>query len=58
MLATYAKGRKGNVNRKVPVGIGIPLDLLEKIDRQRGDKSRSEFVVHLIEKALEKEAEK
>jgi len=46
------------VNRKVPVGIGIPLDLLEKIDRERGDKSRSEFVVQLIEKALEKEAEK
>lgn len=65
MLATNAKKvketaaeRKGDVNRKVPVGICIPMDLLEKIDRERGDKSRSEFVVQLIEKALKKEAEK
>jgi len=61
LLATYVNKvkkteveRKGDVNRKVPVGIGIPMDLLEKIDRERGGKSRSEFVVHLIEKALEK----
>jgi len=46
------------VHRKVPVGISIPLDLLEKIDRERRDKSRSEFVVQLIEKVLEKEDEK
>jgi len=43
------------VKRKVPVGIAIPLDLLEKIDRQRGEKNRSEFLVELIEKGLEKE---
>jgi len=39
--------------RKLPIGIGIPTSLLEKIDELRGEKSRSEFVVKLIEKALE-----
>ncbi|MCL6579424.1 MAG: ribbon-helix-helix domain-containing protein [Candidatus Bathyarchaeota archaeon] len=39
--------------RKLPIGIGIPKSLLERIDKLRGQKSRSEFVVDLIEKALE-----
>jgi metal-responsive CopG/Arc/MetJ family transcriptional regulator len=39
--------------RKLPIGIAIPLRLLEKIDSLRGKKSRSEFVVKLIEEALE-----
>ncbi len=42
-------------DRKLPIGIGIPTSLLEKIDELRGEKSRSEFVVELIEKALETE---
>jgi len=43
------------MKRKVPVGISIPLDLLETIDQKRGNKSRSEFVLELIRKAFEKE---
>ena len=43
-----------NAKRKVPVGIGIPLDLLEEIDAERGDKSRSVYVVELLQKALKK----
>ena len=39
-------------DRKLPIGIGIPTSLLAKIDKLRGKKSRSEFVVKLIEKAL------
>jgi len=46
------------MKRKVPIGIAIPFDLLEKIDRQRGEKNRSEFLVELIEKGLEKETAK
>ena len=42
-----------NIKRKVPVGIGIPLDLLEKIDAERGDKSRSVYVVELLQKRVE-----
>lgn len=45
-------------DRKLPVGIGIPLDLLEKIDRERGEKSRSEFVLELIKKGLGQESTK
>jgi metal-responsive CopG/Arc/MetJ family transcriptional regulator len=44
------------VKRKVGVGISISLDLLEKIDQKRLDKTRSEFVVRIIKKALEKES--
>lgn len=42
-----------NKDRKLPIGIGIPTGLLEKIDKLRGEKTRSKFVVELIEKALE-----
>jgi metal-responsive CopG/Arc/MetJ family transcriptional regulator len=41
------------MKRKVGVGISVSLDLLEKIDQKRRDKTRSEFVVNLIKKALE-----
>jgi len=40
-------------DRKLPIGIGMPFDLLEEIDTKRGEKSRSEFVVHLIKEALQ-----
>jgi metal-responsive CopG/Arc/MetJ family transcriptional regulator len=43
------------MKRKVPVGISIPLELLEKIDQERGKKNRSEFVLESIKKALERE---
>jgi len=42
--------------RKLPIGIAIPSDLLDEIDAERGPKSRSEYVVELIKKALRKGA--
>jgi len=50
-------GGETELNRKVPVGISIPLDLLERIDQGRGRRSRSEFVVQLIEMATVKRLE-
>lgn len=41
-------------DRKLPIGISIPMSLLEKIDRLRGKKSRSQFVVELLLEALER----
>jgi metal-responsive CopG/Arc/MetJ family transcriptional regulator len=32
-----------------PVGISIPSELLDKIDRERGDVSRSRYVLRMIE---------
>jgi len=45
----------GKKERKIPIGIGIPLDLLEEIDAKRGLTNRSEYVVKLIRKALKTE---
>ena len=43
-------------NRKIPVGIGIPADMLERIDKERGDLPRSVYVTKLLKQALEAKA--
>jgi hypothetical protein len=37
----------------VSAGFSIPREILLKIDRLRGDVSRSKFLLRLVEKALE-----
>lgn len=44
-------------SRKVPVGICIPIDLLESIDNERGDIPRSVYVTKLLKQALKAKAE-
>jgi metal-responsive CopG/Arc/MetJ family transcriptional regulator len=36
----------------VPIGISLDRDLLETIDRARGDIPRSRFIARLVEKSL------
>jgi metal-responsive CopG/Arc/MetJ family transcriptional regulator len=36
-------------------GLSLPTELMKKIDSERGDISRSRFLLRLIEKAYEKE---
>ncbi len=33
-------------------GLSLPLELMDKIDKQRGDISRSRFVLKLIQRSL------
>jgi hypothetical protein len=40
---------KGNQKSK-SAGISIPTDLLSKIDKDRGDISRSRYIVRIIER--------
>ncbi|MDH5690246.1 MAG: hypothetical protein OEY81_02295 [Candidatus Bathyarchaeota archaeon] len=39
-------------NRKIPVGIGIPAGMLERIDKERGDIPRSVYVTRLLQQTL------
>jgi hypothetical protein len=39
--------------KKVPVGLNIPKNILDTIDERRGRINRSTFTVILLEKALE-----
>jgi len=39
-------------NRKIPVGISIPANMLEHIDKERGDTPRSVYVTKLLKQAL------
>ena len=36
-------------DRKIPIGIGLPISLVDRIDSIRGNKDRSEFVREAIE---------
>lgn len=38
-------------------GISIPADLLSKIDKERGDISRSRYIVRMIERVYFKKGE-
>lgn len=37
---------------KNPIGISLPENVIEKIDMQRGDVTRSRFILRLIESSL------
>jgi hypothetical protein len=39
-------------NRKIPVGIGLPADMLKRIDKERRDVPRSVYVTNLLKQAL------
>ena len=39
-------------DRKLPIGVGIPQSLLNKIDALRGKKSRSAFIVDLLQEVI------
>ena len=45
-------------NKSKAAGISIPTDLLSKIDKDRGDISRSRFIVRIIEQAYFKNGER
>lgn len=36
--------------KKIPFGISLPKKLLDSIDQERGDVSRSRFILRLLEK--------
>ena len=48
MVYTLAEMQSG-INHK-SVGTSLPIDLLARIDRERGDISRSRFILRLLEK--------
>jgi metal-responsive CopG/Arc/MetJ family transcriptional regulator len=39
-----------NMQSSIPVGISLPQDIVRKIDAQRGDISRSRWVLRLLER--------
>ena len=47
-----------HVLKTKPVGVSLPLELLEQIDKARGKVPRSIWIRDLLEKALEKETAK
>ena len=38
------------VQKYTPIGISFPKELIEKIDKERGDVSRSRFIQRILEK--------
>ena len=38
----------------LPLCVSLPLEMIQTIDRLRGDVSRSRFVLRLLEKGLKK----
>lgn len=46
------------MQRHKATGLSIPIDLLYKIDVERGDVSRSRFLLRLLEKAYEEKQSK
>ena len=41
------------MQRHKATGLSIPIELMHRIDAERGDVSRSRFLVRLLEKAYE-----
>ncbi|MGH9982636.1 MAG: hypothetical protein ACRD8W_01620 [Nitrososphaeraceae archaeon] len=41
------------MSRYKSTGLSLPAEVMEKIDNERGDVSRSRFVLRLIERAYE-----
>lgn len=39
-----------NNKQYIPVGISFPKGILERIDKERGDVSRSRFILRILEK--------
>ena len=39
--------------RCVPIGISIPVDIVERLDKQRGDVTRSRYLLRIIESWME-----
>lgn len=52
MHATSNMGRQNIKERRIPLGITFPPSLLEKIEEQRGGKSRTQFVIETLEEVL------
>ena len=44
-------------NKSKSAGISIPTDLLSRIDKDRGDISRSRYIVRIIERVYFKKGE-
>jgi hypothetical protein len=44
--------------QKTPVGISFPTDILRKIDEERGDISRSKYLLRIIERSCVENDEK
>ncbi|CAN5147328.1 hypothetical protein BH18THE2_BH18THE2_35790 [soil metagenome] len=40
------------MQRKIPVGISFPKDIVSKIDNERGDIPRSRYLLRIVEKKL------
>ena len=38
--------------RNIPVGISLPAEMIERIDKERGDITRSRYVLRMIERSL------
>lgn len=49
--------KKKKKNRKVPVGISLPTDMLKCIDKERGDISRSVYVTELLKQVLQAQSD-
>jgi hypothetical protein len=52
MYQLYSKQQKGRTDRCHTYGISMPLEILEKVDKQRGDIPRSRFLLRMIENNL------
>jgi hypothetical protein len=46
------------MQRYKTAGLSLPIDLLRRIDTERGDVSRSRFLLRLIERRYREEQEK
>ncbi|MGA2665110.1 MAG: hypothetical protein ABSF83_09220 [Nitrososphaerales archaeon] len=43
------------MTQNVPITVSLPLEILARMDREKGDLSRSRFVLRAIEKSLGKD---
>ena len=43
-----------NTDRKIPIGIGLSISMIEKIDNVRGQKGRSEYIRDILNRHLGK----
>ena len=50
--------RKASMQNSISVGISFPKKIMEKIDEERGDISRSKYLLKIIEKVFLENVEK
>lgn len=46
------------MRKRVPTGLSLPIEMMQKIENDRGDVSRSRYLLRLLEKASRIESEK